>query len=70
MRPLACSATAIPAGCCHTLGGRTGMGRRNKDRDRPTVADGSFSKRWLMGLVGIPFRGRRVEEDGGALLKP
>lgn len=41
------------------LGEGTGMGSRNKDRDGPTLADGSFSKRRLRGVVGTPLRDGR-----------
>lgn len=59
MRPLACTTTAVPNDCCHTPVEEKGMRRRNKDGVGPTVADGSFSKRRLMGLVGTPLQGHR-----------
>lgn len=51
MCPIACTATAVPAGCCHAPGEGMGAGMRNKDRDGATEAGGSFSKLWLMGTL-------------------
>lgn len=37
--------------CCHTPGEGMGTGMRNKGRNGPTAAGGSFSKLWLMGTL-------------------
>lgn len=68
MCPLTCSVTMMPAGCCHTPGEGTRLGRRSKDRDGPTMANGSFAKRLLMGLPGSLLWGcqeRGWREGGG-----
>lgn len=63
MCPLTCSVTTMSAGCCHTPGEGTRLGRRNKDRDGPTIANSSFVKCLLMGLAPALEKGWR--KDGG-----
>lgn len=63
MCPLTCSVTTMSAGCCHTPGEGTRLGRRNKDRDGPTIANSSFAKCLLMGLAPALEKGWR--KDGG-----